>query len=308
MISANAWLLQQSAENSASASTTLTRPQVESGHNAKSARHNRPFRGSSCPNPNPMTRAASILLLLAASALAAPKPNVILFLVDDMGWMDCGAYGSKYHQTPNMDRFATQAMRFTKPIRSRSCSPTRAYASSPDNTLRGIASPARAAINPPRRRHSLSRKAAPNAPLLMPESKNYLEPSADIPWPKRSTKPDTATGHFGKWHLGATEPHWPERQGFDAAFHAEPKRWTTGNYFPPMVWSLPEHRRRKARSMFPARSPTVRRGIYHGSPHPMKPSNSSPRTPSRPFFRNLWQSASTARGGTRKPTRRNSRT
>jgi hypothetical protein len=30
---------------------------------------------------------------------APPRPNVILFLVDDMGWMDCGAYGSQYYDT-----------------------------------------------------------------------------------------------------------------------------------------------------------------------------------------------------------------
>ena len=51
---------------------------------------------------------------LADKAIAAPaRPNVIVFLVDDMGWMDCGAYGSKYYETPNIDRFATRAIRFT---------------------------------------------------------------------------------------------------------------------------------------------------------------------------------------------------
>ncbi|HVX62183.1 MAG TPA: sulfatase-like hydrolase/transferase, partial [Pirellulales bacterium] len=61
--------------------------------------------------------AAIIFLILPAVGLYAAdaprKPNVILFLVDDMGWMDCGAYGSKYYETPNIDRFAARAMRFT---------------------------------------------------------------------------------------------------------------------------------------------------------------------------------------------------
>jgi len=52
-------------------------------------------------------------LTLVAAPRASAKPNIILLLVDDMGWMDCGEYGSKYYETPNMDRFATQAMRFT---------------------------------------------------------------------------------------------------------------------------------------------------------------------------------------------------
>ena len=60
------------------------------------------------------------------TAASARKPNVILFLVDDMGWMDCGAYGSRYYQTPNMDRFATRAMRFTDAYAQPLCSPTRA--------------------------------------------------------------------------------------------------------------------------------------------------------------------------------------
>ena len=62
-----------------------------------------------------MLRAALLLLssfCILHSSFSA-QPNVILFLVDDMGWMDCGAYGSKYYETPNIDRFATRAMRFT---------------------------------------------------------------------------------------------------------------------------------------------------------------------------------------------------
>ena len=53
------------------------------------------------------------------------KPNVIVFLVDDMGWMDCGAYGSKYYETPRIDAFAQQAMRFTNAYAQPLCSPTR---------------------------------------------------------------------------------------------------------------------------------------------------------------------------------------
>src|SRR5688572_33090661 len=53
-------------------------------------------------------------------------PNVILFLVDDMGWKDCGTYGSTYYETPHMDRFATRSMRFTDAYAQPLCSPTRA--------------------------------------------------------------------------------------------------------------------------------------------------------------------------------------
>lgn len=58
----------------------------------------------------------TILSLLAFTTLtlqAADKPNIVLFLVDDMGWMDSGVYGSKYYETPHMDKLAKQSMLFT---------------------------------------------------------------------------------------------------------------------------------------------------------------------------------------------------
>ena len=57
----------------------------------------------------------------------ANKPNIILFLVDDMGWMDCGVYGSKYYETPHMDRLAREGMIFHNSFCTNSiCGPSRA--------------------------------------------------------------------------------------------------------------------------------------------------------------------------------------
>jgi arylsulfatase A-like enzyme len=55
------------------------------------------------------------------------RPNFVFFLVDDLGWMDLGCYGSTFYETPNIDKLATQGLRFTNayaacPV----CSPTRA--------------------------------------------------------------------------------------------------------------------------------------------------------------------------------------
>jgi hypothetical protein len=70
---------------------------------------------------------AVLCFLMCSIAVAdARRPNIVLFLVDDMGWMDCGAYGSKYYQTPNIDRFARRALRFTDAYACPLCSPTRA--------------------------------------------------------------------------------------------------------------------------------------------------------------------------------------
>ena len=56
-------------------------------------------------------------------------PNIVLFLVDDLGWGDFGCYGDTFHETPNIDRLASESLKFT-----------RAYAAAP------VCSPSRAAI------------------------------------------------------------------------------------------------------------------------------------------------------------------
>jgi arylsulfatase A len=61
------------------------------------------------------------------SGQSGRKPNIILFLVDDLGWSDVGYEGSSFYATPNIDRFAKQGVRFTQaysacPV----CSPSRA--------------------------------------------------------------------------------------------------------------------------------------------------------------------------------------
>ena len=55
------------------------------------------------------------------------KPNIVFFLVDDLGWMDIGANGSSFYETPNVDELAREGVRFTQAYAaSPVCSPTRA--------------------------------------------------------------------------------------------------------------------------------------------------------------------------------------
>lgn len=68
--------------------------------------------------------------------------------------------------------------------------------------------------------------------MLLPESKNYLEPS-QITLAETLRAAGYRTAHIGKWHLGLTQPHWPEQQGFDVAFHCHPDPGPPGNYFSP---------------------------------------------------------------------------
>ena len=59
------------------------------------------------------------------TAIAEQPPNVILILVDDMGFSDLGAYGSEI-ETPNIDRLAFEGLRFTNAYNTSKCFPSRA--------------------------------------------------------------------------------------------------------------------------------------------------------------------------------------
>ncbi len=179
---------------------------------------------------------AVLVLPITLNAAESPKPgrpNVVLFLVDDMGWMDCGAYGSKYYETPNIDRFAARAMRFTNAYSQPLCSPTRASILTGQYSARHRITAPSGHLPPQEPGHKFLAESAPaTTAMLLPESKNYLEPS-QITLAETLHAAGYRTAHIGKWHLGTTEPHWPERQGFDFAFHTHPDPGPPGGYFSP---------------------------------------------------------------------------
>ena len=77
----------------------------------------------------PIFLSVSLLFsMILCPVLSARQPNnVILVLIDDLGWMDLGCYGSTYYHTPNLDQFAGDGMRFTQAYSAHpTCSPTRA--------------------------------------------------------------------------------------------------------------------------------------------------------------------------------------
>jgi arylsulfatase A-like enzyme len=137
---------------------------------------------------------------LAATA-PAERPNVIFFLVDDLGWADLSCYGSRFHETPNLDRLAREGMRFT-----------RAYSSSP------YCSPSRAAIMTGR--HPARLKITDFIPSngksgkFLPAEMRHELPLEEVTIAEVLKDANYATWHVGKWHLGETE-FFPEHQGFD---------------------------------------------------------------------------------------------
>ncbi|MBM3871701.1 MAG: N-acetylgalactosamine 6-sulfate sulfatase, partial [Verrucomicrobia bacterium] len=142
--------------------------------------------------------------VLNTASAATGHPNVILFLVDDMGWMDCGAYGSKYYPTPRIDQFAARALRFTDAYAQPLCSPTRASLLTGKYSARHGITSATGHLSPqPAGFKFLPDTAPANRPLLSPESKNYLEPS-EVTLAEALRAAGYRTAHIGKWHLGLT--------------------------------------------------------------------------------------------------------
>src|SRR3990170_1543372 len=81
--------------------------------------------------PTPMRRNMILLAALAISASPlnaaepARRPNILVFLADDMGFSDIGCYGGEI-ATPNLDRLAAGGLRFTHLYNTARCCPTRA--------------------------------------------------------------------------------------------------------------------------------------------------------------------------------------
>ena len=74
-----------------------------------------------------MTVLKYLLFLSFLTADLWARPNIVFFLVDDLGWSDVGCYGSTFHETPNIDRLAREGMRFDNAYSTcHVCSPSRA--------------------------------------------------------------------------------------------------------------------------------------------------------------------------------------
>ncbi len=145
---------------------------------------------------------AVLLALGLAQAVAAPKPNLIIILADDLGYGDLGCYGHPSIRTPNLDRMAAEGMRFTDFYSTAEvCTPSRA-------ALMTSRYPIRSGMCHDRYR------------VLGRTSSGGL-PAEEITLAQALKGCGYATACLGKWHLGnyMNDPaHNPRRHGFDYYF------------------------------------------------------------------------------------------
>lgn len=128
-------------------------------------------------------------------------PNVILIVVDDLGWKDLGFMGSDYYETPNLDAFAKQGMIFNQAYAAAAnCAPSRAC------MLSGMQSPRHGVytVGTSIRGKEKTRKIIPT------ENTKHLGDSF-FTLPDLFKSVGYVTGSFGKWHIGND----PTKQGID---------------------------------------------------------------------------------------------
>lgn len=161
-------------------------------------------------------KASILLFILLASRLFAGQPNIILILVDDLGYGELGCYGNDFNETPHIDSLAVNGVRYTQAYTAAAvCSPTRA------SIMTGLY-PARTGIStwlPPGN-----------------ETDKYLDPAPFQTINETLSAAGYHSGMIGKWHLDThfdTNFGGPEAHGWDEVIGTETEYIAMGDYFAP---------------------------------------------------------------------------
>lgn len=133
---------------------------------------------------------------IPAFSQAPPRPNVLLILIDDMGYADVACYGSKDIRTPNIDRLAKEGVRLTD-----------CYSNGP------VCTPTRCGLMTGRYQQRFGLEWA-----LGPGVKGYGLLPHNNTIARYLKNAGYRTGAFGKWHLGYEPEVGPNRHGFDEYF------------------------------------------------------------------------------------------
>ncbi|WP_442506752.1 sulfatase [Novipirellula sp. SH528] len=137
-----------------------------------------------------------------ATAAGTDKLNFVVFVVDDLGYMDIGANNPNcFYETPNVDRLADSGMRFTD-----------GYAANP------VCSPTRYSLMTgkyPTRVRATNFFSGKRGGRFNPAPLNEHMPLEDITVAEALKGDGYSTFFAGKWHLGENEDYYPQNQGFD---------------------------------------------------------------------------------------------
>ena len=143
----------------------------------------------------PLATATLLTSFALALSASANRPNIVLFMADDMGFADAGFTGSKDIRTPNLDELAASGVTFTN-----------GYVTHP------YCGTSRAGLLSGRYQQRFGFETNP----AYDPSNPYLGIDADVKlFPKRLQELGYRTGIVGKWHLGAAAPFHPNKRGFD---------------------------------------------------------------------------------------------
>jgi len=140
---------------------------------------------------------AVIMVLFSITAFAQDKPNIVLILMDNLGWGEVGAYGGgvlRGAPTPRIDALASEGMQLLNFNVEAQCTPSRAA------IMTG--------------RYAV-RTGNGSIPIETPV---YGLTQWEVTMAEMLSDAGYSTGMFGKWHLGHTEGRYPTNQGFDEWF------------------------------------------------------------------------------------------
>jgi arylsulfatase A-like enzyme len=150
-----------------------------------------------------MLKRLALLAILSTSVAAqdpAPKWNIVLILADDLGWKDLGCTGSRFYETPAIDRLASQGMKFTQAYSACNvCSPTRA------SIMTGKV---------PARLHTTNFFGGNRRGALLPPNYRQSLPAEETTLAEAFKAAGYRTAFSGKWHLGG-KGSMPGDHGFD---------------------------------------------------------------------------------------------
>ncbi|MEJ1238053.1 sulfatase [Chryseolinea sp. T2] len=156
---------------------------------------------------------ATVSIAQVKKPTASKPPNIVFFLVDDLGWRDVGCFGSEFYETPNIDKLAKNGVKFTNSYSAcHVCSPTRA-------SLLSGKYPARINLTDwlPGRNDFAYQK-------LQNVEVNQQIPYEETTLAEALKAKGYSTAIVGKWHLGEA-PSDPTKHGFDMHI---PAGWSKG--------------------------------------------------------------------------------